>query len=539
MSRWRWWAAAVLAGTVWLLWPIVRNGFVLGWDDDTYLLVAKLWQPVNGRVLWRIFTTLEPAYYHPLALLSHVLEYSAFGDNAPVAHAITLALHVLNTGLVMVLAAMLTRRIPTVCAGECAVVVLLTGAVFGWHPMQVESVAWLAERKTVMCAGFMLGAVCAYLRAADGGRRWWWWLAILFFVAALLSKPMAVTLPVVVLALDVYPLRRWPARSWRRLVWEKWLWVALAGVFAVLAVIGQRRAGATWSSTDLGTGTRLVLAARAIVFYGWKILWPVWLSPFYPQSVIVTLAEKEFWVPIVVVSAAAVGCVVSCRHRPWFLALGLSFVAVLLPVCGLAQVGGQAVADRFVYLAIVPATLGLAGLGIFLWRQFSKTGRAALVVVTACELLFFAARTREQIPLWHDELRLWENAREHYPENGLINLQLAIALSRRGRYEEALPCIEIARDQMDHIKFTHSTLGLIYLRLRRPAEAVPALELALAKDPQQRGARFNLACAYALLNRPADACQQLQWLLAEFPDAAPAVKNEPVLQRLDCRTGTP
>ena len=308
---------------------------------------------------------------------------------------------------------------------------------------------------------------------------------------------------------------------------------------AVLTVFGQQQAGAVVAPGQLPLGTRLLLVPRSFVFYLLKIFWPGWLSPFYPQYRFVSLVDREFWVPLVAV-VTGTGLAVAWRRRyPQGLACGLAFVALVGPVSGLMQAGGQAVADRFVYLAIVPVTLGAAGIGVWLWRELARTGRAAAVVLLAGALVFFAARSREQIAIWHDELSVWENAWSHYPADGLINLQLAMALARRGRYAEALPYAETAREPMADRPLTHAILGLVYLRLQRPADAVPALELTLAKAPQQRGARYNLACAYAMLNRPADACRQLQRLLAEFPEAGPTVKHEPVLQRLDCGTGSP
>ena len=236
--------------------------------------------------------------------------------------------------------------------------------------------------------------------------------------------------------------------------------------------------------------------------------------------------------PVVAVVGLA-GLIVAFRRRyPPVLAVGLAFGALVLPVSGLMQSGRQAVADRFVYLALVPVTIGAVGGGIWLWRRLTIAGRVAVLAVTICELAFFAVRSREQIAIWHDDLSLWENAWSHYQDDGVINFHMAVALTRRGRFSEALPYAINVPETLEYNGAAPATLGMIYLRLQRPAEAVPALERSLVVNAQQRGARFNLACAYALLGQTADARRQLKRLLTEFPEAGSAVRREPVLQQV-------
>lgn len=217
-------ALAVALVTAWFYWPCVRNSFTY-WDDDIYLWAIGQHPRLTWATLKWTFTTTQPFYYHPLTWVSMVLDYQLWGQNPAGHHAMSVLLHAMNAGLVVVLVWSLLGVVRKFSAVERGALAVLVGLFFAVHPIQVEAVAWYAERKTVLCALFSLMSLCAYVQYAKQSHRpavaGWWWTAMGLGTAALLTKPMAVSLPVVMLVADYYPLRRHETTGWWRLVLEK------------------------------------------------------------------------------------------------------------------------------------------------------------------------------------------------------------------------------------------------------------------------------------------------------------------------------
>jgi tetratricopeptide (TPR) repeat protein len=280
----------------------------------------------------------------------------------------------------------------------------------------------------------------------------------------------------------------------------------------------------------LGLLERLLVAARSVTFYLWKFAWPVWLSPYYPLGSGLNLWQAEFIVPAVVVLLVSVASLLLWGRVPLLLASWVAYLALLAPVSGLVQVGPQAVADRFMYLAIIPVLLMVAGGLIVCWRNSRSVGRGALLALALLLLGFQMRQTTRQLPAWRDDETMWRTVLQHYPQSGIANFHLAAALVERRRFEEALPHARYSVAIIPENPLAQSTLGMIYVRLRRPNDALPALQRSLTLDPRLRAARFNLACAYAALHRTNDACSQLEVLLTDFPPATPTVQREPILQ---------
>ena len=585
-------ALAVATITVWIHWPCLQNGF-LNWDDDIYLEAVAHHPQLDGETLAWAFTTTVPFYYHPLTLLSHVADYQLWGMDPWGHHLSNLLLHGLNTGLVLMFVWLLLEY-AGLSGGQRLALAGGVSLVFGLHPAQVEPVAWVAERKTLLCTLFSLLSLCAYWKAvaeppagvtsstfggqaAAPAKRNWWRAMIVLFVAALMAKPMALSLPVVMLSMDFYPLRRETTVGWRGLLREKALLFGFCVVDFVLTVIGQSAMGAVMTMRAQNPVERILVAGRALIFYLWKLAWPAWLCPFYPLGGAVSLSQAEFWVPLALV-AAITGLVVWLGKRArGLLAAWCAYVALLVPVSGLSQVGMQAVGDRFMYQAMLPPLLVLGWGAVWLWQHLRTAGRCALLLALYGEMGFLVVRTRQQIPVWRNSETMWNAVLDHFPRSGIAQGQLALALASQRRFEEALPHAQaaladipeypVARealgticsglaverlqqrqfaealpyvDQMLHLNPTngsvHAMIGLIRLKTGQPGQAISELREALRLNPDLPSARYNLACACSRMGRFAEAYETLQSLLSSQPRFAQLAARDTEFS--DLRTNT-
>ena len=517
-------AVAIAALTILVHWPAVYNGFV-NWDDPLYLgNVSQLKRVSLPAVKW-LATAVLPLYYHPLTWLSHLLDFQFWGWDPMGHHASSVLLHGMNAGLVCLLVWMLTGAVGTLSASTRLAMAAGVAVTFGIHPLQVEPVAWVAERKTVLCGAFSLACLCAYLRAVSDARdsksatprTRWRWLMVGLFLAALLSKPMAVSLPVVMLALDFYPLRRQTRWSWWALVKEKWVLFTCCVALGVVTIIFQSRAGAVTNLAGFGPTARCVVAARNIIFYVWKLSWPAWLSPYYPLEGEIPLGDAEFVSSVIGVVSVTAFAFWRRRQMPAVWAAWCAYLALIAPVSGLMQVGGQGAGDRFIYLAMIPVLLLTAAGCVWLWQHFSLLGRSALTGLLGCLLLFYGFQTQGQIGIWHDDETLWTAAVGYFPNSVLTNWKLSLALMDRHRYEEAVVYAQKAALLNPTYGPMRATLGEVYVKTRRYREALAELQEALRLKPDLRDAQYALACAYSRLNRLDDAYRTLQELLAVEP----------------------
>jgi hypothetical protein len=300
----------------------------------------------------------------------------------------------------------------------------------------------------------------------------------------------------------------------------------------VVTIISQSRAGAVTSLARFSATARGVVAARNVVFYIWKLIWPAWLSPYYPLEGEIPLGDAEFVVPVIgVVSLTAFGFW-RRRQMPVVWSAWCVYLALIAPVSGLMQAGGQGAGDRFMYLPMIPVLLLAAAGCVWLWRHFSLIGRSALAGLLGCLLLFYGFRTRGQIPIWHDDKTLWTEAFRYFPNSVLTNWKLALALMDQHRCEEALVYAQRAARLNPTYGPMHATLGEVYLKTHRYQEALAELQEALRLKPDMRDAQYDLACAYSRLNRLEDAYRTLQELLAVEPSYARAAATDEELADL-------
>ncbi len=286
---------AVCTISLWVFRPVLANGFV-NWDDQIYLAeLARMGKFSWSSLRW-MWTSLQPFYLQPIAWMTHLADYQLWRMNPVGHHATNWLLHGIYVALVGTLVWLLTGAAKSLRAVERLVMSTGIALVCGIHPLQVESVAWVAARNGLLCSVWMVAALCAYVRAvgnSDKPKCSWLGMTVALQAVALLTKPFAVSLPLVMLALDFFPLRRHPKHSWRHLLAEKWLMIALCVAAAVGAVGAQEHLEGPGEYT---LGARVLVACRGVVFYLWKLIWPAWLSPFYPLSNQIRFGSGEFLV---------------------------------------------------------------------------------------------------------------------------------------------------------------------------------------------------------------------------------------------------
>jgi protein O-mannosyl-transferase len=520
-------AALVLLNA--LVYYQVRSFEFVNWDDPSYITEnVHVQQGLSwATAKWALTTAYSP-YWHPVTWLSHLFDVRLFGLDAGAHHLTNLALHIANC--VLLFAGL--RRL-TGAHWPSAFV----AAIFAVHPLHVESVAWVTERKDVLSTCFLLLAIGAYqgFAARPTGPRYALMSAL--FALALMSKPMVVTLPVLLLLLDFWPLQRHGdeaagKRSWTRLIAEKVPLLALSAATSAATVIVQERVGAMASLEALPWSTR---AANAIVGYGeyvWKTFWPVNLAAFYPFQECSIAVVSAVGAGLLAVTTAAV--VLRARF-PWLLTGWLWFIVALAPVSGLLQAGEQRIADRFTYVPMI-GLLVIVGWGVpklversigepvqasaGARRQPGRVGLAvaAVVAVTAC-----TAAARAQTSHWRTSVDLWRHAARVTPANYIAYENLGQALRERGELEESRAMYEHAltvapAHSPAYVAVIQNSLGLVLTRQGRQEDARARFEAAVAANPAFAEPHGNLGNALAAEGKFADAVEHYRIAIKLKPD---------------------
>jgi protein O-mannosyl-transferase len=424
-------ALAIFAGTLWLHWPDTRGGFLTGMDDDENLQAAIRCKGLTWQAVTWALTTTEP-YCQPLPRLSHVLDYQLWRTNAAGHHATSVIVHAVNTALLF---GFLWTFLAAVSLTTVERLMLAAGVAvaFAIHPLQVESVAWMSGRTQLLCTTFGIGCLWAYVANTP---RWVVWI---LFGAALLCKPMAVALPFAMLILDFYPLRRYERVRWPRLLGEKAVLIAMCAVAAVATAATESSAGGLMVRLDsVPVSQRLLLMVYNLAFYPWKLVWPASLSPYYPLGSDLSLSQWPIVASMLFVVAITVVGVLSWRQTPAVAAAWAGYAVFILPVSGLLQTGGQTVASRYAYLAMVPLLLLGGAVVVWLLRRTGRVTRVALAGVVTCELAFFAWAVRTQIPVWRNDESLWRTVLAQFPDSDIAERMLAQSFDKQDRPTEAL-----------------------------------------------------------------------------------------------------
>jgi protein O-mannosyl-transferase len=540
--------ALLAAATVAAFLPVLRADWIL-FDDPEYVTAQS--RVLRGlrldNALW-FLSHPHAANWHPLTSWSHMLDVQLFGTAPGWHHATSLLLHVLNAVLLVIVLSRLTGSWWRSLA---------VGALFALHPQRVESVAWISERKDVLSGLFFLLTIEAYRRWVDRPGRGRYTLLMLALALGLMSKPMLVTLPFVLVLLDLWPLGRWrPGGAGRgrtrvaslvpRLV-EKWPLFALAAGSAVITFLVQRQIGAVVRMGVISATRRLANAALSCWRYAGGTLWPHDLAVFYPYSPATNWAGAVVGALALVAVTAA--CVVQIRRRPWLATGWFWYLGMLVPVIGLVQVGSQAYADRYTYLPAIGLLIALVWLvGDLVPRSRPAHAVAAVALVAALGAL--SGATWCQAERWKDTKTLFtwtltvtgDNPVAHqclgcalltegktpaaiaelneslrlspaYPD---AHNNLGLALGMMGREEEALVHFRAALAATDKADIRHN-IGSALDKLGRTDEAIAEYEVAVRRDPQRYLTRVLLAKDLASRGRVAEAEEQLRRALALNP----------------------
>jgi len=514
-SHERWLVAGIcclLTVMIWAVFGQLRQYDFINFDDDVYVYQNP---PVAGGLSWKsiqwTFTQVHSSNWHPVTWLSHMLDCQLFGLNPGAQHLVNVLFHTLAT-----LSLFFMFRALTGALWRSAFV----AAVFAIHPLHVESVAWIAERKDVLSGLFFIltiGAYVRYVRERSAAR----YLAVLFlFALALMSKPMVVTLPIILLLLDYWPLQRFPQFGqfpWR-LIAEKLPLLLLSAAVAIITLCAQHDA-----LSSLSFASRLGNALVSYAIYMGQMFYPTGLAVFYPYPE----HGLAIWAIIGAASLlAGISIVVffNRRQRPWLVTGWLWYLVMLLPVIGIIQVGAQAHADRYTYLP----EIGLYALFVWMiadcctrWRKL----RFALGIVSVAIIIALAFCARIQSSYWMNSQTLWTHALASTADNLTARINLGNALLQAGKPEEAMThyakALQIQPDNAE----ANVSYGYILAKQGKADEAAVYLNKALKIKPDHAQAHNDLGNILAQSGQLDQAIDHFQKALHSKPDYAEANYN--------------
>jgi len=484
-------------------------GFI-AYDDNTYVydnpIVKKGLTPAG--IAWA-FTTFDSANWHPLTWLSHMVDCSFFGVSPGPQHVVNLAFHLANVVLLFFAFVWMTRR-----PWRSAIV----AGIFALHPLHVESVAWIAERKDVLSTFLGLVTVLLYARYAARPSAWRYSGVAGAYALALLAKPMLVTLPFVLLLLDIWPLSRlaWPPR-WRALrprVVEKLPLLAMVAAACVLTLVAQKRGGAVATLSNLPFSARLANASIGYVTYIERAFAPVNLAVLYPVRPFAAGAAVGCALALAAATAAAVAF---GRKRPYCLVGWFWYLGMLVPVIGLVQVGAQSTADRYTYLPLVGLSIALVWPAADVLER-RRTLRAAAFAAACAATLALGAQAYRQTGYWESGKRLFEHTLAVTEGNSIIHNNLGVTLLEEKRYEEAAAHYGQALAIRPDYPEAHANLGHELLGLGRLNEAAPHLARALEALPGRADVQADMGLLLAAQGRLDEARVHLETSLRIKPD---------------------
>ena len=530
---------ALAAITLLVYMPMLWHGFV-NYDDPDYILGNE---HVKGGLTWAnmvwAFTSNDAANWHPLTWLSHMLDCQLFGVNPAGHHLVNLLFHTANTLLLFLLLTQLTGALWRSA---------LVAALFAWHPLHVESVAWASERKDVLSAFFWMLTILCYAKAVTSDK--WqvtskdpslithhsslYWLALFFFACGLMSKPMVVTLPFVLLLLDFWPLERFQNFKFQnlaKLFVEKIPFFALS--LASCLITYRAQSGALWSTQALSFHFRLANALMSYVRYISKLFWPTDIALIYPYPHFWPLAGVVFVAGLLAV--LSVIFILQAKRFPYLAVGWFWFLGTLIPAIGLVQVGVQSMADRYTYLPSIGIfILVVWGVNDLLNARPQKIQIAKLagsVVLVGCLLC-----TSMQLRYWRSSPELFLHTVEVTTDNYAAEDCLGKALENIGKKDDAGKLYaDAVRIEPDYPS-AQFDLGMIEVEQGKLVDASNHLAIAVQLSPHNPVMQFDFGTYLMQHGNPAEAANHFKTALADRPDFPEARQQ---LDLLSAKTNAP
>lgn len=513
------------AVTVTVFWQVNSHDFI-AYDDPEYVIdnpMVRAGLTPQG-IRWA-FSTFYAANWHPLTWLSHMLDYELFGLSPGRYHLTSLLFHILNSLLLFLVLVKMTKALWRS---------VTVAALFAVHPLHVESVAWIAERKDVLSTSFWMLTMWAYLRYRENPGRTSYLVTLILYALGLMAKPMLVTLPFALILLDYWPLARWgraglvhePGRDGGRiasLVWEKAPFALLAALSSTVTLIAQWRGGAVSPAEVVPLSLRFGNALVAYLVYLVKMVWPVGLAVFYPHPG----RNLPLWPVLcaaVVLGGITLGVLRARQGQPYLLTGWFWYLGTLLPVIGLIQVGEQAMADRYTYIPLIGPFLMISW-GVPTLAARWRTPRRLLPVLTTATLSALLCITWGQVQHWRDSLTLFTHTLSVTTNNSRIHNNLANVLAQQGEIEEAIAHYKEALAIQAKYPEAHSNLGAALVSRGSVEEGIGHYREALRLDPNLAEVHNNLGVVLADQGKTAEALSHYLKAIELRPDYAEAHNN--------------
>lgn len=467
-----WLMAAILLITLLAYLPAFDNGFT-NWDDPDQVIGNSDIHLLTLDNTARIFTSFYVGMYQPLTTQVYALLYSLRGGDAMVFHVFSLLVHLLNIMLVFMLVRKFTRRYTPA---------LITSALFALNPMQTESVAWVSALSNLMCTSFYLAGLITYIGYIRSEKRKHLLLTLIFFVLSLLSKPVAVTFPVLILLADFHYRRRLS----RRLIIEKLPFFILATAIGLLIIYARTEAGHITDLADRYSWyERVLLVFYALAFYVARLFVPVGLSAFHPYPE-VPLPAAYYIAPLLPAMIILLLFRLRGEVLRQFMAGLLFFLVTIAIVMEIIPVGVQVVKERYVYLPSVGLYYGFTVLLLF-FLEHGRFRRWLPAAVTLAFVAIFSLITHARVKTWHDSFTLWDNVLDRYPETSAALINRGNAWQQQGDHVRAVSDYTLAINYEPAAADAFMNRGLAYYYLGKPAEALKdfdkAIDLGLRDAP--------------------------------------------------------